>query len=322
MLNEASIIACLKNEFPEQIGDDAAIFPLSETQSYVITKDLLVENVHFNLNYFDAASLAHKALHVNLSDIAAMGATPKFVLLGLAIPPSYANQLQQFLQEFAANCKDSQVLLIGGDTTRSTDQLFISVTVIGIAENTQIKYRHSACLNDQIYLVGHAGFAHIGLQALENASDGFESFKQNCLKPTARLKEGLWLAQCAGVHAMMDCSDGLFIDLKRLCESSKISAEINLDYFKTSPEFTTSCQKLKLDPLHTQLTGGEDYGLLVTLDAAHATHIATEFEANFGYPLTPIGYIKKGNGNGISFLKNGKPQLLTLKPFSHFGELS
>lgn len=320
MLSEANIIACLKNEFPEQIGDDAAIIPLSETQSYVITKDLLVERVHFDLNYFDAVSLAHKALHVNLSDIAAMGATPQFVLLGLAIPSFYANQVPQFLEAFTKSCKETQVLLIGGDTTRSPDTLLLSVTVIGLADNTRIKYRHSAHVNDRIYLAGQLGHAHLGLQALETSIDGFESFKQSCLKPTARLQEGLWLAEHAGVHAMMDCSDGLFIDLKRLCEASNVSAEIHCDDFQATPELTAACQQLKLDPLTTQLSGGEDYGLLMTLDAAQSSRIATEFEAAFGYPLTPIGHIKQGHG--ISFLKNGKPQWLTLNPFTHFGEVS
>ena len=319
MLNEAYIIACLKHEFPKQIGDDAAIIPLSATQRYVVTKDLLVEHVHFNLTYFDAASLAHKALHVNLSDIAAMGATPQFVLLGLAIPPTYAEQLQQFLAAFARCCKNAKLLLIGGDTTGSPDQLFISVTVIGTAKNTQIKYRHSACQNDLIYLVGNTGFAHLGLVALETARKGFAAFKQCCLKPTARLKEGLWLAQFAGVHALMDVSDGLFIDLQRLCEASKVAAEINLDGFQATRPFKAACEKLSLDPLNTQLTGGEDYSLLVTLDPAHAAQIAAQFEATFGDTLTPIGLIKQGHG--VTFLKNGKPQLLTLKPFSHFGEL-
>ena len=320
MLNEASIITYLKKEFPSHMGDDAAVFPLSETQSYLITKDLLVEDVHFNLHYFDAASLAHKALHVNLSDVAAMGATPQFVLLGLAIPPAYASQLPDFLQAFAACCKKSQVVLIGGDTTASPDKLFISVTVLGSAENTQIKYRHSARANDKIYLVGSAGLAHVGLQALETACEDVQLFKQNCLKPTARLKESLWIAQQVGVHAMMDCSDGLFVDLQRLCQASRVAAEINLDYFKASHEFIAACQKLNCDPLLTQLTGGEDYGLIITVDAAHEAQIASLFASEFAYPLTPIGHIKKGSG--IEFTKNGQPELLTLTPFSHFGELS
>ncbi len=319
MLSEAHIITYLKTEFPEQIGDDAAIFPLSETESYVITKDLLVEDNHFNLDYFDAESLAHKALHVNLSDIAAMGATPRFILLGLAIPPSYANQLPDFLREFTSKCQHASVLLIGGDTTRSSDKLLISVTVIGTANTAHLKYRHNACLNDQIYLVGHLGHAHLGLQALETQKKGFNPFKQCCLKPTALLNEGTWLGQQSGVHAMMDCSDGLFIDLKRLCETSRVAAEINCDGFHPTPAFANACQKLKLDPLTTQLTGGEDYGLIITLDATSSASIVAAFSSTFGYSLTPIGHIKQGCG--VSFIKHGQTELLTLKPFSHFGEL-
>ena len=320
MLNEAHIIAYLKHEFPEKIGDDAAVFPFSKTQSYLITKDILLEDVHFNLTYFDAMSLAHKALHVNLSDIAAMGAEPQFVLLGLGIPSSYRHQLPQFLQQFTASCQRASVMLIGGDTTRSSDKLMISITVIGIAENTHIKYRCHASPNDLIYLAGNLGFAHLGLQALEHKCPGFETFKQACLTPMARLKEGAWLARKSAVHAMMDVSDGLFIDLTRLCEASLVACEINLDYLEPSCEFEANCQTLNLDPFTTQLTGGEDYGLLVTLESAEAARITTTFKKTFGYPLTPIGLIKKGDG--VSFIQHDKPQLLTLKPFSHFGEYS
>ena len=167
MLAEASIIHQLYTAFPEQIGDDAAVFAFTENQSYVITKDLLIEDIHFNINYCDPMSLAQKALHVNLSDIAAMGAVPQLVLLGIAIPPTYETQLPNFLEAFTTACKDTSVILIGGDTTRSTDKLCISITVIGTAKNSHLKYRKNAQVNDLICLVGPVGYAHVGFVALE-----------------------------------------------------------------------------------------------------------------------------------------------------------
>ena len=319
MLTEAGIITHLKSVFPEQIGDDAAVIPLTQNKSYVVTKDLLIEDIHFRRNYCPAKSLAYKALQVNLSDIAAMGATPKFVLLGIAIPTSYENQLQEFLDAFTTCCKDASVILIGGDTTKSSDKLIISITLIGTANNAHIKYRQHAAVNDQVCVIGNLGYAHLGLITLESEKERFEDFKQCFLEPQAKVNEGVWLGQQDGVNAMMDISDGLFIDLQRLCEASRVGAQIKLENLPVSNAFKQACEQLKLDPISTQLTGGEDYGLLVTIKAEDYLKIADEFKLRFGYSLQAIGIINKGNG--VSFSQNNKPISLTLTPFSHFGEL-
>jgi len=320
MLNEANIIDQLKANFPQQIGDDAAIIPYSDQQSYVISKDLLIENVHFNLAYCDPTNLAYKSLHVNLSDLAAMGARPQFVLLGIAIPATYEPELPNFLQAFSMACKEANVILIGGDTTKSPHQLVISVTAIGIVENSHIKYRSHAMKDDLICVIGQLGYAHVGLQAYEQNKTELELFKQHFQKPTALVEMGGWLAQQAGVTAMMDLSDGLWIDLSRLCEASQVSAILHCDQFSTDEKFTTACKVVDLDPLITQLTGGEDYSLLITVKDEHFATIASQFEARFKIPITSCGVI--GAGTGITLKKQNKPIHLELTPFSHFGELS
>lgn len=318
MLNEAQLIAQLQNEFPQAIGDDAAVILNFDDQRYVISKDLLIEDVHFRTHYFDAACLAHKALHVNLSDCAAMGAKPIFVLLGISIPLNQSEYAKDFLHYFAQVCKKESVLLIGGDTTKSPDKFFISVTVIGIAA-TRIIYRHTAQINDVIAVAGSLGEAHLGLTALELDKTHFSAYTEAFLKPQARIAEGLWIANQAETHSLMDISDGLYVDLQSLCNASKCAAEINLDQLNYSPSFAWACKKLKLEPMLTKLCGGEDYGLLITIAKDKYQELAHRFYKKFNYHLHCLGHIKEGNG--VHFTEQGKRQKLILSPFSHFGEL-
>lgn len=314
-MKEADIIQQVKQHFPSHIGDDAACFSYSEREHYVISKDLLVENVHFRLRYQTLESLAHKALHVNLSDLAAMGATPCYVLLGLSIP-QHLQAISVFLDAFAAACKAANITLIGGDTTRSETDLFISITVIGKA--TSIKSRATARVDDQICVVGNLGYAHVGLMSLEQDRPGFEPFKQAFLNPQARLDIGLWLAEQQTVHSMMDLSDGLSTDLTRLCEASGLGAHVALEQLPISPAFEQACSALALDPTKTALTGGEDYALLCTVDPTDYPRLAEACLQSFKQPLSRVGSMTQKKD--ICFTSQGKNKILDLRPFSHFGE--
>jgi len=320
MLNESNIIHVLKTAFPEKIGDDAAILEFNAENNYVISKDLLVEDTHFRLKYQDATSLAHKALHVNLSDIAAMGATPAFVLLGLSIPKHFESQTKAFLNAFSSACKAASVMLIGGDTTYASQNLFVSVTAIGIAPKQYIKLRSHANPGDLICVAGNLGHAHLGFTALEQSHPDFSEYKQAFLNPTARLNEGVWLGKQTDVTGMMDLSDGLYLDVQRFCEASNLAAHINLEAFKPSTDFKQACDALHLDPIATQLTGGEDYGLMVSLSPEAYAKIADEFKQAFDYDLICVGNALEGDG--VQFSNKNKPVELNLKSFSHFGEIN
>ena len=296
------------------------LFPASGDQSYIISKDLLVEDIHFRTKYFSAANLAHKALHVNLSDIAAMGGKAQFVLCGIAIPMEQAQYAQDFLTALVTACKDTGVILIGGDTTRSTDKLFISISIIGSSITDHIKYRSTAKVGDAICVVGNLGYAHLGLIACEQSLPDLQNYKNAFLCPTAKTHEGLWLAEKPGVNSMMDISDGLYIDLKRLCGSSQVAAHIELNDLPLSTTFKNVCDDLQFDAINIMLTGGEDYGLLCTVDNAHYAQLAEDFKRKFGYPLQRIGNIMAGAK--VHFTKNAALKYLELKPFSHFGEES
>jgi len=318
MINEAQIITEALSAFPQYIGDDAAVIPLNQNEQYVISKDLLIENIHFRLEDGSAENLAHKALHVNLSDIAAMGAKPAFVLLGIATPSTYEIYTKTFLHAFTTACKDANVILIGGDTSRAPEHLCISVTVIGVATREQIKYRHTAVPGDIIAIAGNLGHAHIGLTAFLSSTQGLETFKHHFLNPFAKVAEGIWLGEQSAVRSMMDLSDGLWVDLNRLMNASKIGAHIHLDKLQLTQEFTHACQSLMLDPVETCLVGGEDYSLLCTIKSDVYPELSNAFQHTFKYPLRNIGHITKEHG--VKTFMNGVEKTLLLTTFSHFGE--
>lgn len=326
MLDEHNIIKTLQKAFPHLsadiigIGDDGAVIPLNERESYVVTKDLLVEDNHFRLAYFDAESLAHKALHVNLSDVAAMAAKPRFVLLGVSIPRDFKEDyLKQFLNDFGRLCLENDVQLIGGDTTASGDEFVISVTVIGQGMTQHLKFRRGARIGDIIAVAGNLGHAHLGLKALEGAFPGLEEFKMAALRPMARVREGLWMGQQKDIHTLMDLSDGLVLDLSRLSEASQVCAEIEINNLTPSKEFLQGCAKVGQDPLECMLVGGEDYGLLMTVTASAYDKIAKDFEQSFGYSLMRVGIISAGQG--LRLKKDGEEVIFKYKLFSHFGEI-
>lgn len=316
MFSESSIIDTLKAHFPEQIGDDAACIPLNQTQTYLISKDLLIEDTHFRLRYQNEESLAHKSLHVNLSDLAAMGATPQFVLLGLSIPPHFKQQTPAFLDAFSKKCKEASVILIGGDTTYSNQQLIISITAIGTTETQNIKFRKNAKSGDLLCIAGHLGEAHLGFTALERNQPHFTAYKNRFLNPIARIAEGIWLGQQNAVHSMMDISDSLFIDLERLCKASGVGCEINLDRSPPKPEFKSACEILTLDPVTTQLEGGEDYALMFSVAPEAYPSISKQFKAHFNYSLKCIGQFK--TDPEISVIQNNQKITPNIKSFLHF----
>lgn len=319
MLSEKNIIQALKAEFPEQIGDDAAVIYQTNQDCLLVAKDILVEDIHFRTSYVDPQSLAHKALHVNLSDIAAMGGVPQSILLGIAIPMSYQDYVHKFLSSFSQSCKNAGVYLIGGDTTQSASQLFISITVLGNSEKESIKFRKSAQEGDIICVAGNLGYAHIGLTAFERGLGGFEQFKKIFLQPYAKIAEGYWLGKSSAVHAMMDISDGFFVDLQRLCEASHSGAQIVFDEIQLNETYLEACEQLSLDPFAVMLAGGEDYGLLFTVAPEDYSILSNKFNAQFGYSLLKLGTITKDKR--ISFYENGLKKKLQIKTFSHFGEI-
>ena len=318
MLNELDIINKLQIESQGFVGDDAAILPNIKNSEYVISKDLLIEDVHFRCSYFSPENLASKVLNVNLSDIAAMGATPKYILCGISIPNNNVEYYNKFLDYLVIKCKELGIILIGGDTTKSPDKLYISITVIGLAENINLKYRNNAKIGDKIFIAGNLGWSNLGFLSLENNINIYSQYVDSFLNPKAKILEGIWLGKQKDVNSMMDVSDGLYIDLLKLCKSSNCMAIINMNKINIDNLFIENCKKLSVDPTTNLFSGGEDYGLLFTVSNCNAQKLYKQFYNNFGYKLIEIGNIVEGEG--VKFYEDNKEKFLNIKPFTHFGE--
>lgn len=258
------------------IGDDAAVIKNANGSSTVITKDILIENIHFKLDYFSIKELAAKAIAVNLSDIAAMGAVPKYFLLGLGVPDRYSKDIKLFFNETESICKNYNIELAGGDYSKS-DLFFISVTMIG-ETNTPV-LRKNAKTEDYICITKNPGESSLGLKLLEkdireNYIKQEKIFIDKHIRVVPELKNGSILSKYA--NSMMDISDGLIKDLKRILEASQKGAIIHYEKIPVSDTFKTTCSKHKINILETVLSGGEDYGLLFTISKGNEIKLKTE----------------------------------------------
>ncbi len=240
------------------IGDDASVVKAGDTYQ-IITKDILIENVHFKLDYFNLEEIALKSLAVNLSDIAAMGGTAEYFYLGLGFPTRLAeSKIFDFFKGLKKGCRQWQVELAGGDFSVSPS-LFISITLVGRAQRPV--YRSGAQKNDLIAITGPSGESAVGLKLLgKGKRTGYFVRKHKVVKP--EIGKGLILSRF--VNAMIDVSDGLLIDLKRILTASKKGAHIFYEAMPVSDKMRQVCQEYGFDEYDAVLAGGEDYVLLFT----------------------------------------------------------
>jgi len=268
-MNENEFQEFLEREFPFSygigIGDDAAVIDENKQGSQVITKDILIENVHFKLDYFSFEDLAQKSLAVNLSDIAAMGAVPEYFFLGLGLPEKYQKNMNTFFKGIKNTCNQYNIELAGGDYSKS-DLAFISITMIGRVNKSIL--RKNAKIGDYICITKKPGESALGLKLLQNMdfkkADTDESYfikKHKYVIP--ELKKGQILLKY--VNSMMDISDGLTKDLTRIITASKKGARIIYEKIPISEKFKKICTRYDLKEEELILGGGEDYGLLFTI---------------------------------------------------------
>lgn len=311
-MHEEDILQTLQQYAPEFIGDDAAVLPYSAEEAQLISKDVLIEDIHFRMRYFTPQDLAYKSLQVNLSDLAAMGAEARYVLCGISIPPHATDYALSFLNALTKQCASQDITLVGGDTTASPNKLYISITAIGYCPPKQIKYRHGAKAGDMIVITGQLGWARLGLLGLEQGRSASQPYTNACLRPKAKLSMGLWLGRQAAVTSMMDISDGLYTDLTRLAKASGLQALLELERLPHSKDFQEICLAFGQDPIETMLIGGEDYALLFTVSSASWPTLAK----NSPEPLHCIGSMQAGVDLRIT--DRGIVTNLDLQPFQHF----
>ena len=253
------------------IGDDAAVVSTGGHVEWVLSCDTFLENVHFRLKTHPPDSVGYKALARATSDLAAMGATPRFFLLTLALPHSRIGPwLDAFLKGMARASRKLGIAIIGGDTTQSRT-VFVSITVLGEITPGRALTRSGARPGDIIYVSGKLGRAQLGLELVLRGharNRQLRALAQPHLYPKIRIALGTWLAQHRVATSAMDLSDGLSTDLARLCAASQVGAKIYATKVPTAALPAAAARKLgnlKSDPLQRALHGGDDYELLFTI---------------------------------------------------------
>jgi thiamine-monophosphate kinase len=281
------------------IGDDAAVLGASEKQT-LVTTDLLIEGVHFNLGYMPLKHLGYKAVMVNLSDVYAMNGVAEQITVSIAVSNRFSLEaIEELYAGIQLACETYKVDLVGGDTTSSTKGMLISITAIGKVEKEDIVYRNGAKETDLVVVSGDLGAAYLGLQVLEREKQVFQVDPNNQpdlenytylierqLKPEAR-KDVASLLKGMEIKAtsMIDISDGLSSELMHICSQSKVGCKIYEEKLPLDPQVISACEEFELDSTMVALSGGEDYELLFTVAIA-------DFDKIKGNPnFSVIGHI-------------------------------
>ncbi|AUP79816.1 thiamine-phosphate kinase [Flavivirga eckloniae] len=285
----------------KSIGDDAAVLDF-KNEKIVITTDLLVEGVHFDLSYVPLKHLGYKAVVVNLSDVYAMNANATQVTVSIAVSNRFPLEaLEELYAGIETAAKIYNIDVVGGDTTSSTTGLLISVTAIGTIESDDEVYRDGAKSSDLLVVTGDLGAAYMGLQILEREKevykvnpnnqpdlDGYSYIIERQLKPEAR-KDIIKLLKDLNVKpsSMIDVSDGLSSEIMHLCKQSNVGCDLYEEKIPLDPQVISTCEEFNIDSTTVALNGGEDYELLFTISQEDYSKI----KANPN--LTVIGYMKE-----------------------------
>ncbi|WP_438977604.1 thiamine-phosphate kinase [Polaribacter sp.] len=298
------------------IGDDAAVLDASEKQT-LVTTDLLIEGVHFDLSYMPLKHLGYKAVMVNLSDVYAMNGTAEQITVSIAVSNRFPLEaIEELYAGIQLACDTYKVDLVGGDTTSSTKGILISVTAIGKANKDEVVYRNGAKPTDLIVVTGDLGAAYLGLQVLEREKQVFQVDPNNQpdldaytylierqLKPEARKDiSGLLKELDVKPTSMIDISDGVSSELFHICTQSKVGCKIYEDKLPLDPQVISTCEEFELDSTMVALSGGEDYELLFTVPIS-------DFDKIKGNPnFSIIGHITEEN-QGLQLITRANQEI-------------
>lgn len=308
------------------IGDDAAVID-NGTKKTVVSTDLLVEGIHFDVMYTPLKHLGYKSVVVNLSDIYAMNAQPKQITVSLAISSRYTVEaLEELYEGIRLACKHYKVDLVGGDTTSSLKGLIISVTAIGEANEEDLIYRTGAKEGNLVCVTGDLGGAYLGLQILEREKriylehpevqpelENADYLIGRQLKPEARKDVIAYFKEMnLKPTAMMDLSDGLSSDIFHLCKQSGVGCELNEAEIPVSEEAYNMALKFNLDPVTCALNGGEDYELLFTIEPEDETKLGGDTT------FSVIGTITKKENGCVLITRSNNRHNLKAQGWNHF----
>jgi len=332
-LGEFGLIDHIKSKFTvsnastiKGIGDDAAIIEAG-AESLLVSTDMLLEGVHFNLSYMPLQHLGYKAVAVNVSDIAAMNGRPEQIVISIAISNRFSLEAVDALFDgIYAACKNYKVDLVGGDTSSSVSGLVISIAVLGRAPKNEIVQRSGAKVNDIICVTGDLGAAYMGLQVLEREKEVFlsnpdmqpdlekyEYLVGRQLRPEARMDivHELRERKCIPT-SMIDISDGLASELFHLGKQSGVGVKIFEDKVPIDHDTFETAIEFKLDPITCALHGGEDYELLFTIDPADYEKIKNHPDIHF------IGHMHNDPAQHVLVTKQQTVVPITAQGWNHF----
>lgn len=308
------------------IGDDAAVISAGD-KVMLVTTDMLLEGIHFDLSYMPLQHLGYKAVAVNVSDIAAMNGIPTQVTVNLGLSNRFSLEAIDVLyQGIRLACENYKVDLVGGDTCSSASGLVISVTAIGEATPEQASFRSGAAKGDILCVTGDLGGAYVGLQVLEREKQVFKANPQmqpklqaydylvkRQLKPEARMDIVHELRELGIVPtSMIDVSDGLASDVFHICKQSNLGVKIYEDKLPIDTLTYNTAVEFKLDPIICTLNGGEDYELLFTISQADYEKLKNHMDIHF------IGYMTDPGEGKYLITKNGNPITLQAQGWKHF----
>lgn len=310
----------------KSIGDDCAVLDLSWGKT-VVTTDLMVEGIHFDLAYMPLKHLGYKAVMVNLSDVYSMNALAKQITVSIAVSNRFPLEaLEELYSGIQLACENHEVDLVGGDTTSSTKGLLISITAIGQQVENKIAYRNGAKPNDLLVVTGDVGASYMGLQVLEREKQVFlvnpqsqpdltpyEYLIERQLKPEAR-KDIVELLEKLDVkpNAMIDISDGLSSEILHLCDQSNVGCNLFEEKIPMDPQLVQTCEEFEINATTVALSGGEDYELLFTIDQK-------DYDKIKGNPLlSVIGFMTEPNEGAHLITKANQKVGLTAQGWKAF----
>ncbi len=317
-MNEAQLIARVRELFSPRIGDDAAVVPAVDS-AQVFTSDMLIENVDFT-RAIPLHFIARKSLAVNLSDLAAMGAAPSYALLSLALPPWALENVDEMLTAFAEAARQYGLEIIGGDFSRA-EKLTISVAAIGRVV-TRPLLRSGAKPGDRVYVSRPLGGSSAGLQLISGAAgrstetgyaerEFVDSAIRRNIDPEPELALGMALARIPEVTSCIDVSDGLSSDLHHLCDASQCGAEIEKERIPVFPDLPGYGPKLGIDVRDAVLNGGEEFALLFTSSLRES-----QLSGMVGRPVYAIGRIT--SSREVVLKEDGIARPFPAGGFDHF----
>lgn len=303
------------------IDDDAAVIEGPRGISWLVTTDALAEGVHFRREWAGWEDIGRKALVANISDITAMGGIPWFYFLSLSVPHNMSEaDLSGFIKGIKDVASQYDMILAGGDTTASTEKLFLSITVVGSAAQDAVVYRKGARDGDKIFVTGSLGGSAAGLICLNKDIKGekYSPFIMRHIKPQPRVRIGAWLGEHKCASSMIDISDGLVADVNHIADRSGVGYIIDAEKIPVASGLEAIDNIIDVDIKELALTSGEEYELLFTMSREQEEYFYSQSaKLDFGCQITEVGKIVKDDAKRQVLGAGGKNIVMKTTGFSH-----